>query len=132
MYDESVPSEERSEVRSHRDLPLWHDAVELSVQIYRATEALPKSETYGLTSQLRRAAVSVAANVAEGSARKTTPDLLHFLTIAKGSVRELDTLLEIVGRLGYNLDAISLQNQNATVSRQLSALIRTLRTRQSL
>ncbi|RYG18263.1 four helix bundle protein [bacterium] len=61
-------------IRSHTDLEVWHRAVDFAVEVYRATETMPKSELYGLTSQIRRASASVAANIAEGSCRRTTRD----------------------------------------------------------
>jgi four helix bundle protein len=118
-------------VRSHRDMPVWQDAVAYAVDVYVATEEMPKSELYGLTGQLRRAAVSVAANIAEGSGRKSTPDLLHFLTMASSSLREVDTLLEIIGRLNYRVDCVSLMRRADSIGRQLTALRRTLKERQS-
>lgn len=112
-------------------MPVWQDAVAYAVEVYAATEAMPKSELYGLTGQLRRAAVSVAANIAEGSGRKSTPDLLHFLTMAGSSLREVDTLLEIIGRLNYDVDCASLMRKADSVGRQLTALRRALKGRQS-
>ena len=77
--------------RSYRDLLVWQKAKALAVQIYHATEQFPKAETYGLTSQIRRAAVSVASNIAEGQGRLTPGEFLHFLGQARGSLLELDT-----------------------------------------
>ena len=88
---------------------------------------MPKSETYGLTGQVRRASVSVAANIAEGSGPKTTPDLLNFRTIARGSLREVDTLLEIIGRLDFAIDTPRLQARATDVGKMLSALIRSVK-----
>jgi four helix bundle protein len=81
--------------RKHRDLPAWQAAVELVEIVYQVTAAFPREEAYGLTSQMRRAAVSVPANIAEGAARRTTNELLHFLGIASGSLSEIDTHVEI-------------------------------------
>ncbi len=119
-------------IRSHRDMEVWRTAVALAVEVYRATEALPESEMYGLTGQLRRASVSTAANIAEGSGRRSTPDLLNFLAIARGSVREVDTLLEIVGRLGCDMDVEPLKSTNESIARQLSGLTKALRSRTSV
>jgi four helix bundle protein len=84
--------------RNHRTLKAWQEAIELVDAIYLATATFPADERFGLTSQLRRAAVSVPANIAEGFARTGTRELLHFLSIASGSLSELDTLIEIAGR----------------------------------
>ena len=87
--------------RNHRDLLAWQQAVELVLVVYGSTKNFPKSELYGLTSQMRRAAVSVPANIAEGAARSGTPELLRFVSIAQGSLSELDTHVEVAHRLGF-------------------------------
>ncbi len=122
-------ADEGNAVRSHRDLEVWQEAVGFAVAVCRATEAFPKSELYGLTNQLRRAAVSVGANIAEGSGRKTTKDFVHFLYIARGSLREVDTLLEVSERLGFVADFPGLRSQGDTVGRLLSGLTRSLERR---
>jgi four helix bundle protein len=86
---------------SYRDLILWQKAKRLSLEIYHATKAFPKDELYGLTSQIRRAAVSVVSNVAEGQGRMTTGKFIQFLGHARGSLFELQTQLEIAYELGY-------------------------------
>lgn len=88
-------------IASHRDLIVWQRAVELAVAGYQLTKAFPKSETYGLASQLQRAAVSVSANIAEGKGRGSTGAYLNYLSIAAGSLAELDTQIEIAERLKY-------------------------------
>jgi four helix bundle protein len=90
-----------SQIRSHRDLLVWQRAMDLVEHCYRATTHLPKSEVYGLSSQLQRAAVSVPANIAEGHGRKSTRAYLHHLSIAYGSLAELETHIEIACRLKY-------------------------------
>ena len=102
--------------RNHRKLRAWQQAVELVSEIYRLTANFPDSERYGLTSQMRRAAVSAPANIAEGSARAGTKELLHFLSIAGGSLSELDTLLEVAKQLGYVTDATPTQIKVDNVS----------------
>jgi four helix bundle protein len=87
--------------RSYRELFVWQKVKALAVQIYRETEHFPKSEIYGLTSQMRRAAVSVASNIAEGQGRLTTGEFQHFLGQARGSLLEMDTQLSIACDLGY-------------------------------
>lgn len=97
--------------RKHRDLRAWQAAVELVESIYQVTAAFPREEAFGLTGQMRRAAVSVPANIAEGAARNSMKELLHFLGVASGSLSELDTHLEIAGRLGYVSDVASLREK---------------------
>lgn len=86
---------------SYQDLKVWQIGMHVSVDVYRLTELFPKSEIYGLTSQIRRAAVSIPSNIAEGHERDTTKDYLRFLSIARGSLAELETQLLIANRLGY-------------------------------
>jgi four helix bundle protein len=87
--------------KSFRDLKVWNRAIDLSTLVYALTAEFPKTEIYGLSSQMRRAAVSVASNIAEGSARGTKKDFRQFVTIARGSNCELQTQLVIAGRLGF-------------------------------
>ena len=86
--------------RSYRELFVWQKAKLLAVQVYKATEHFPKAETYGLTSQIRRAAVSVASNIAEGQGRLTTGEFRHFLGQARGSLLEMETQMAIALDLG--------------------------------
>jgi four helix bundle protein len=81
-------------MQTHKDLDVWKLSMDLVVDIYQITDSLPKSELFGLTSQIRRAAVSVPSNIAEGSARKNTTEYIQFLYIALGSITEVDTQLE--------------------------------------
>jgi four helix bundle protein len=89
--------------KPHRQLSVWHKSVDFATEIYRVTSQFPTDERYGLTSQMRRAAVSVSSNLAEGAARGTT-EFIQFMRIAIASVSELDTQLEICRRLGYLSD----------------------------
>jgi four helix bundle protein len=91
----------RGPARTHRDLIVWKEGMNLLVEVYRIADRLPTRERYGLASQLRRAAVSIPTNVAEGFARRSRGDFARFLTIAEGSLRELQTLLEAVPLIGY-------------------------------
>lgn len=88
-------------VRSFRDLLAWQRAIELSVSIYRLTKGFPREELYGITSQMRRSAVSVPSNIAEGHGRLTTGEYRQFLGIARGSNFELQTQIEIARKLGF-------------------------------
>jgi len=87
--------------RNHRSLKAWQKAIELVERVYGETRKFPKEELFGLTSPMRRAAVSVPANIAEGAARSGTKELVRFLSIAEASLSELDTHVEIANRLGY-------------------------------
>jgi len=90
---------------SYRDLIVWQRAVQLSTGIYRLTAEFPKEEVYGLTSQLRRASVSVASNIAEGYGRASSHEYKHFLAMACGSNFEIQTQLTIAGELGFGTAA---------------------------
>ena len=88
-------------MRPHHRLDAWSKAIDLVVDVYKATEGFPKQERYGLTSQIRRAAVSIPANIAEGAGRYSNREFAHFLSNAQGSASELETELIISNRLGY-------------------------------
>jgi len=88
-------------VQSFRDLHVWQRSIQLTVSIYRLTQRFPREEVYGLSSQMRRSAVSVASNIAEGQGRLTTGEFRQFLGIARGSNFELQTQLEIARALGF-------------------------------
>jgi len=111
-------------ISSFRDLRVWQQGVDLVEQVYRISQSFPKCETYGLTGQMRRAAVSVPANIAEGHIRKHTKVFLNHLSIALGSLAELQTELEIAVRLGYvsSEHASALDQQGSALARQLHSL----------
>ena len=88
------------DIRDYRDLDVWQTARELAVSIYDLTRQLPKEERFGLVSQMRRAAVSIAANIAEGNGRMHRGEYAHFVSIARGSAAELECLLDITRTLG--------------------------------
>ncbi len=101
QQSESLVAEDVSRYRAVKgNLVAWQNAIALGVHIYEATRAWPNEETYGLTSQIRRAAVSVAANIAEGQGRNGDREFLHHLSIANGSLREVDTFSIIAHRAG--------------------------------
>jgi four helix bundle protein len=87
--------------RPHKKLKVWQSAIELVTEIYKVTEGFPRKEDFGLSAQMRRAAVSVPSNIAEGLTRKTNKDKLHFLNMAQASLSEIDTQVEIAMNLGY-------------------------------
>jgi four helix bundle protein len=96
-----MESSEKPRIRSHRDLRVWQKAILLVKESYDLTESFPRREMYGMVSQMRRSAVSIPANIAEGHARRTTRDYLRFLRIAMGSLRELETYCEISALLEF-------------------------------
>ena len=116
-------------MKSYRELNAWQKSYALALAVYQATRTFPRAEVFGLTSQLRRASVSIPANIAEGYCRHGRGDYLRFLSIAQGSVGELDTLLSLAHDLSY-LDDVTL-NQLAgsltEVSKLLTGLTKSLR-----
>jgi four helix bundle protein len=88
-------------IGGYRDLLVWQKGILLAKLVYRLTRDFPQDEKWGLISQMRRTAVSVPSNLAEGQARRTTKDFVHFISIAEGSVAELDTQLELSFEFGY-------------------------------
>ena len=113
--------------RSHRNLKAWQEAVILVEVVYRVTRTFPKEEIFGLVSQMRRAATSVPANIAEGAARNGTKELLRFLGIASGSLSELDTRVEIATRLDLMQGSASVRQQIDKVSTLVLALAKSLK-----
>ena len=95
-----------NKIRTHRDLDVWKKSIDLVTLIYKYTADYPKDEIYGLTRQIRRCAVSIPSNIAEGSARTTKKDYSHFLAMSLGSVAELETQLIISRNLNYLPDAV--------------------------
>ena len=104
------------EVKNYQDLIVWQKAMDLVVEIYRLTKKFPKEEFYGLTNQMRRAAVSIPSNIAEGHTRNSRREYLNFLSVAQGSRAEVETQMLIAVRLGYltseeTLSSLSLLNE---------------------
>ena len=123
----------RGEIRHYRDLLVWQKAVDWVDAIYAATREWPKEERYGLISQVTRAAVSVPSNIAEGCARRSTGEFVRFLSIARGSLAEVETQLIIGTRQGY-LDQASqkaLLDAADEISRMLAGLIAKLEERRT-
>ena len=116
-------------IRSYRDLEVWKRGVDLVELVYKLTQSFPPEERFGLTSQLRRAAVSISSNIAEGWGRGSTKDYMHFVRIARSSLLEIETQLIIAHRLGYlSEDELNASLQETEVeSKKLLSLIRSLR-----
>jgi four helix bundle protein len=116
-------------MRDHRKLRAFELADELVMSVYSATRTFPKDEMFGLTSQLRRAAVSIASNIVEGCARNSEADFLRFLDMAFGSIREVEYQLTIARRLEYTTgeSAEQLASEADETARVLAGLIRSLR-----
>jgi four helix bundle protein len=110
-------------LRSYRDLVAWQKAMDLTVAVYRATAGFPRTEEFGLRGQMRRAAVSIPSNIAEGYARQTTKDYLRFLRQARGSAAELSTQCEAAMRLGMLPDVCAELERIEEVDRILHGLI---------
>ena len=116
-------------IQSHRDLEVWQTGIALSKDLYRASMSMPKEELFGLTGQMRRAVVSIPTNIAEGSGRQHTGELIQFLCIARGSLRELETLLLIAEGVYSMPNVPELMQQMDSVGRMLNALITSLERR---
>jgi len=110
-----------------RQLMVWQKAMDVVTQLYKATRAFPKEEMYGLTSQLRRSAVSIPSNIAEGQARPTKGEFIQFLGYAKGSLAELETQIIIAQNLEYLADATEILESASEVGRLLNGLINSLK-----
>ena len=101
-------------MKTHKDLKIWIDSIDLVTELYKVTALFPKGEIYGLTSQIRRAAVSVPSNIAEGAGRNSDKENKHFLYIALGSLSELETQLIIACNIGY-IDKIKQEEFNIKI-----------------
>ena len=116
-------------MRPHERLDVWCRSMDFVVAVYRLTDGFPKEERFGLTSQLRRAVVSIPANIAEGAARTSPREFLHFLAIAQGSASEVATELTIANRLGF-CDAAThsqLHNSLDDIGRMITGLSKHLK-----
>ena len=111
-------------ILNYRDLRVWQAGMNLAEEIYRSTQTFPRTETYGLASQMRRAAVSIPSNIAEGHTKESTKEYLRHLSMAQGSLAELQTQIELAGRLVYlTADQTSgLMDSSVALVRQLYAL----------
>lgn len=113
-------------MQSYKDLDLWKESINLVIEIYAITKLFPKEEIYGLVSQLRRCAVSIPSNIAEGSGRKNTKEFIQFLWIANGSISEVETQIEIAKRLNYFNEDQELINKIKHIRKMLLGLISAL------
>ena len=113
-------------MKTHRDLDVWKKSVSLVTSIYDITKSFPKEEIYGLTNQIRRAAVSVPSNIAEGSARQGNKEFIQFLYIALGSLTEIETQLIIARNLNFLSEEnfVSLMSTQKEIGKMLIGLIR--------
>ena len=113
------------EVFSYRDLSVWQVAMQLTESVYTVTRSFPQSELYALANQLQRAAVSIPSNIAEGHARNTTRDYLRFVSIAMGSLAEVETQIELAARLNYR--GIEQRDALFTTTDELGRMLQGLR-----
>jgi four helix bundle protein len=113
--------------RAHRGLQMWLESIALVEDVYAITTEFPATELYGLTNQMRRAAVSIPSNIAEGAARTSRKEFLQFVSIASGSLSELDTHVEIAVRLGYLKDSKAVQKRIDFLFALLVGLTKSLR-----
>lgn len=109
----------------HEKLVVWQKSMTLVTEIYQTSQKFPKEEIYGLTSQMRRSAVSVPSNIAEGKGRHTNPEFCQFLIHARGSLLELETQIHIAGNLGYlkNQKVDDLKKKTMEIGKMLNGLI---------
>ena len=118
-------------MKSHKDLDVWRLAIDLASDVYEVTKTFPKDERYGMTVQMRRSAISIASNIAEGAARQGDKEFVQFLHIALGSVSELDTQLEIAMRV--NLTSVEslkgLQDMAIGINQMLPRLAQSVRSK---
>lgn len=115
------------ETGTHKELEVWRQAIELAKVVYRLTANFPASELYGLVSQMRRSAVSVASNIAEGAARHTDKEFMQFLYIALGSLAELDTQYILAKDLNFTPGSTPLEELITSVRRMTLGLIKHLK-----
>jgi four helix bundle protein len=109
--------------RKHHDLVAWQEAIKLVKSIYALTQDFPREEMFGLTAQMRRASVSVPSNIAEGAARSSAKEFVHFLMLARGSLSELETQIVIARELGYTTDSTDAEALVDRLFRLIAGLI---------
>lgn len=116
-------------MKSYREIKAWQKSMDLVTEIYHSTESFPESEKFGLTNQIRRAAVSVPSNIAEGFGRNSLPDFIRFLNIARGSLFELQTQIEISHNLLFMTQDVfeSLESKAIEIEKIINALVKSLK-----
>ena len=119
-------------VSSYRELLVWQRSIDLAVLIYKISSDFPSEERYGMANQIRRASVSIPANIAEGQARRTSGEFLQSLSVAQGSLAEVETFLVLSAKLGYvsEQDQDSLLEPYVELNKMLTALMRSIQARQ--
>ncbi len=128
MNREECAGNDMTDIRSHKDLDVWQTAMKLAEGCYAATRSFPREEMFGMSAQIRRASTSIAANIAEGYGRESTASFIHFLRIAQGSQKELETHLLLASRVGLTETTVvdPLLKDTESVGRMLRNLIRSL------
>ena len=119
-------------MKDHKELDVWKSSVDLVVEVYEITKEFPKEEMFGITSQIRRSAVSIPSNISEGAARNTAKEFVQFLHIALGSAAELETQLIIAKSLDYMKDDDELLDKLTSIMKMLSGLIRHYRNKSGI
>lgn len=120
------------ELKTHKDLDVWKESIDLAKDMYKLTGQFPKEELYNLTSQIRRCAVSIPSNIAEGAARKSKKEFINFLYVALGSCAELETQLIISKELGFIVDETVTFENIEKIKRKILGLIRYLKNKSEL
>lgn len=113
-------------MKTHKDLNVWQESINLVTLIYEKTKSFPKDELFSLTSQIRRSAISIPSNIAEGAARESNKEFLRFLFISQGSISELDTQLLIANNLNFlsKDDYVELAEKLVSIRKMLAGLIK--------
>jgi len=110
-------------MKTHKDLNVWQNSIDFVTKIYEISKNFPKEETFGLQSQIRRAAVSVPSNISEGASRNSKKEFIQFLYIALGSASELETQIIIANKIGYIVDVDFLLKEIDSIKKMLNGLI---------
>lgn len=111
------------QLKNHKDLDVWKNSMDLVTDVYKLTKEFPAEERYGLSQQLRRSAVSIPSNIAEGAGRKHKKEFIHFLSIALGSLAECETQILIANKLNYMNDIIMFDEKIISIKRMINGLI---------